>query len=149
MVSRLSVLLASFALASIASPVATSAEAKRGSELDYVLHCSGCHYMDGSGHPEQGIPDFREQVGFFLRLPVGRAFLLQVPGLINSGLPDERRASVTNYLLRQYAGASLPADFQPYTAEEARRYLQTRPADIAATRRKLYQELNALGYALR
>lgn len=105
--------------------------------------------MDGSGHPEYGIPDFREQVGYFLRVPEGRAFLLQVPGLINAGLSDERRASVTNYLLRRYAGASLPADFQSYTAEEARRYLETRPADIAATRRNLHQQLNALGYALK
>lgn len=121
----------------------------RGSEHDYVLYCSGCHSMDGSGHPQFGIPDFRNQVGHFLRLPEGRAFLMQVAGLLNTDLPDERRAAVTNYLITSFAGESLPGDFRPYTAEEARRYYESRPADVPATRRRLYKQLNALGYTVR
>jgi hypothetical protein len=63
--------------------------------------------MDGSGHPGFGIPDFRDQVGYFLRLAEGRAFLMQVPGLLSAGLPDQRTAAVTNYVIETFAGDSL------------------------------------------
>jgi hypothetical protein len=121
----------------------------RGAEYDYVLHCSGCHSMNGSGHPEFGVPDFRDQVGYFLRLPAGRAYLMQIPGLLNAGLPDDRRAAVTNYVVTTFAGASLPPDFQPYTADEAKRFRENKPTDIAAQRRRLYEQLNGLGYAVK
>jgi cytochrome c553 len=130
-------------------PAAADANADRRAHLDYILHCSGCHEMNGAGHPAIGIPDFREQVGHYLRLPEGRAYLLQVPGLINAGLADERAAAVTNYVLTQFSGASLPADFQPLSADEARRSRETRPADILTQRHKLYVDLNAMGYALK
>ena len=133
-----------------AAPLSGQADVKvyHGSERDYVLHCSGCHSMDGSGHPEFGVPDFRDQVGYFLRLPEGRAFLMQVPGLMNAGLPDARRAEVTNYVVTTFAGSSLPRELLPYTAEEAKRYAENRPADVATRRRQLYEQLNGLGYAV-
>ena len=135
----------------VAAPLSGWADVKvyHGSERDYVLHCSGCHSMDGSGHPEFGVPDFRGQVGYFLQLPEGRAFLMQVPGLMNAGLPDERRAAVTNYVVTTFAGSSLPREFRPYSAEEAKRYADDRPADIAARRRQLYERLNGMGYAVK
>jgi hypothetical protein len=123
--------------------------ANRRAAADYVLHCSGCHDTNGSGHPAKGIPDFREQVGYFLRWPDGRAFLLQVPGLINSGLSDERRAAVTTWLVRKFAGSSLPPEFTPYTAAEAKRYREMRPANIASTRAKLYERAAQEGLPLR
>ena len=134
-----------------AAPLLSQSDVKvyHGSERDYVLHCSGCHSMDGSGHPEFGVPDFRGQVGYFLQLPEGRAFLMQVPGLMNAGLPDDRRAAVTNYVVTTFAGASLPAAFRPYSAEEAKRYAGERPADIAARRKQLYERLNNMGYAVK
>jgi hypothetical protein len=141
--------LAGMLLAAAAPCSQADLKVYHGSEHDYVLHCSGCHSMDGSGHPEFGVPDFRNQVGYFLRLPEGRAFLMQVPGLLNAGLPDGRRAAVTNYVVKTFAGDSLPPDFLPYTTEEAKRYRENRPADIAAKRAQLYQQLNGLGYALK
>ena len=141
--------LAGMLLAAAAPCGQADVKVYHGSEHDYVLHCSGCHSMDGSGHPEFGVPDFRNQVGYFLRLPEGRAFLMQVPGLLNAGLPDGRRAAVTNYVVKTFAGDSLPPDFLPYTAEEAKRYRENRPADIAAKRAELYRQLNGLGYALK
>jgi len=88
-------------------------------------------------------------IGYFQRLPEGRAFLMQVPGLLNAGLPDDRRAAVTTWLVRTFAGPSLSPDFQPYTAAEARQYRESRPADIAGTRKRLYEELLAAGYAIK
>jgi hypothetical protein len=133
-----------------ASVCATAAwaEGERRGATDYLHHCSGCHDVDGSGHPNKGIPDFRGQVGYFLRWREGRAFLLQVPGLLNSGLSDERAAGVVTWLVRRFAGPSLPPDFEPYTADEARRYRESRPVDIAAARQRLYMQIVEAGYPL-
>lgn len=143
---RTGILAATVAAVTLATalPAAADATAERRARNDYVLHCSGCHDIDGSGHPTKGIPDFRDQVGYFAALPEGRAMLMQVPGLLSSGLPDDRAAAVTTWLVRQFAGASLPADFVPYTTEEARRYRLSRPADITALRMKLYSAIAEL-----
>lgn len=140
--------LAAVLLAALVCTPAALAQGERRAATDYLLHCSGCHDVDGSGHPHKGIPDFRDQVGYFLLWPEGRAFLLQVPGLLNSGLSDERAAGVVTWLVRRFAGSSLPPDFVPYTADEARRYRQTRPADIAALRQRLYLQIVESGHPL-
>ncbi len=132
-----------------ASPVLAGdydAKAAARARTDYLLHCSGCHGQDGEGKPWKGIPRFAGQVGYFVRLPESRAFLMQVPGLLGAGLTDERAANVTTWLVREFAGTSLPADFRPYTAEEARRYRETRPVDVIGRRNELYDRLSAAGY---
>jgi mono/diheme cytochrome c family protein len=118
----------------------------RRARQDYLLHCSGCHDIDGSGHPTKGIPDFRGQIGYFTAIPEGRAMLMQVPGLLSAGLSDERRAAVTTWLVRKFAGNSLPKNFLPYTAEEANRYRKNRPVDITAKRAELYRRIVEAGY---
>ncbi len=133
----------------LCASTAALAQGSHNPHYDYVLKCSGCHLMDGSGHPDSGIPDFRDQIGYFLLIPEGRAFLMQVAGLLTSGLPYERAAAVTNYIVQTFAGASLPRDFQPYTPDEARLYRETRPADLAQRRYELYVQLNAAGYDLK
>jgi len=122
----------------------TSARAR----TDYMLHCSGCHGMDGLGKPEKGIPRFAEQVGHFLRLSEGRAFVMQVPGLLGVRLPDERAAAVTNWMIREFAGASMPPDFVPYSAGEARQYRESRPADIIGRRDEIYRTLLQQGFVI-
>ncbi|MEI7968810.1 MAG: hypothetical protein WCJ69_07480 [Betaproteobacteria bacterium] len=115
---------------------------------DFLLHCSGCHGMDGMGKPEKGIPRFRDQIGHFLQLPDGRAFIMQVPGLLSARLPDDRAAAVTNWLVREFAGPSMPAGATLMSAEEARQYRESRPADIMAKRDMLYRKLSEVGYAI-
>jgi hypothetical protein len=128
------------------APAAAEGGGANRARLDYMLHCSGCHDMDGSGHPGKGIPSFQNQIGFFVGIPEGRALLMQVPGLLSAGLSDERAAAVTTWLVKQFAGPSLPDGFTPYTAEEARRYRETRPADITAARQRLYRQIVEAGY---
>jgi cytochrome c553 len=142
------VLASTLVLAGMDAALAQDAAEKRA-RIDYLLHCSGCHDVDGSGHPGKGIPSFSGQIGYFAAIPEGRAMLMQVPGLLNSGLNDERAAAVTTWLVRQFAGPSLPADFTAYTAAEARRYRETRPADINGLRNRLYQQIVESGYALK
>jgi hypothetical protein len=128
-----------------AAALAAQSASERG-RIDYVLHCSGCHALDGSGVEAKGIPQVKDRIGYFLRFPEGRAFLLQVPGLLSAGLSDERAAGVTNWMIEYFAGASLPSDFTPYSAEEARRYRLSKPADIPGTRHALEPKLREVGY---
>ncbi len=101
--------------------------------------------MDGSGHPEQGVPTMRGTLGAFLRLPEGRAFLVQVPGVNNAGLSDEQIATLTNWSLAQFSVNTLPPQWPPYTAAEVTTAKAQRPADVAAARLALVQRLRALG----
>jgi hypothetical protein len=65
-----------------------------------------------------------------LQLPEGQALIMQVPGLLSARLPDDRTAAVINWLPREFAGPSMPAEATPMGAEEARPYREPRPADI-------------------
>lgn len=131
---------------SATDPVEAERERAR---FDYVLHCSGCHFLHGEGSQAGGIPRVRDQVGYFLQLPEGRAYLMQVPGLLSASLSDADAARVVNWMIDYFAGASKPPDFVPYTAEEARRYRLQKPADILATRQRIAAQLQAAGYPFR
>ncbi|MDQ3261069.1 MAG: hypothetical protein M3Q00_09860 [Pseudomonadota bacterium] len=134
------------------NPVAYAAGDKPYSNqgrINYVLHCSGCHAQDGRGLEHKGIPALKDQVGYFLRTEGGRAYLMQIPGLLSAGMLDARAADVTNYILMRFAGASLPETFVPYTAEEAKRYRESRPADIPSLRRRLALELREASFTIR
>ena len=107
---------------------------------DYVLNCMGCHLVDGAGKPP-AIPRLADRVGYYLTVPQGRAYLAQVPGAANSLLTDAELAAVLNWLVAEYAGASMPASFEPYGAAEVTKYRSSRPADIDALRHALHKEL--------
>jgi hypothetical protein len=117
--------------------------------LDYILHCSGCHFLHGEGAEAAGIPRVRDQLGYFLTLPEGRAYLMQVPGLLSAGLSDERAAGVVNWMVEYFSGPSRPAAFQPYTADEAQHYRLQKPADIIGTRNRIAAKLAAAGLPFR
>jgi hypothetical protein len=133
-------------LAGISAPALAEQSASERGRIDYVLHCSGCHALDGTGVEAKGIPQVKDRIGYFVGFPEGRAFLLQVPGLLSAGLSDARAAGVTNWMIEYFAGPSLPADFTPYTAEEAQRYRLSKPADIPGTRKALSARLREAGY---
>jgi mono/diheme cytochrome c family protein len=117
--------------------------------IDFLLHCSGCHAQDGRGLEHKGIPALKDQVGYFLRTESGRAYLMQIPGLLSAGIPDARAADVTNYILARFAGASLPENFVPYSEAEAKRYREARPADIPGKRKILAGQLREMGVDIR
>jgi len=104
---------------------------------NYMLRCMGCHGVDGSGTITGGIPDFRNYVGSFAATPMGRAYLLHVPGVIASGLSDEEVAEVLNYIMRRWGGASLPEDFKPFTAQEAADLEKHDIGDVVEYRRQV------------
>lgn len=118
-------------------PAAAQTETARN---NYLLRCMGCHGAEGDLQ-QPGMPKLKGSVGHFLKVPGGRAYLAQVPGAAHSPLSDEELAAVLNYILERYAGASRPAEFQPYTGDEVASYRHAPPANIAAARKALLEEI--------
>lgn len=113
----------------------------------YVLHCAGCHSLDGSGSVSARVPDMR-QLGLFLRVPGGREFLIQVPGVMGSGLTDTQVAEVTNWVLFSIAKDSLPLHHRDFDAVEVRQARRNPLVDVAATRALLVKRAQQLGLQL-
>ena len=113
----------------------------------YVLHCAGCHCLDGSGSQSARVPDMR-QLGLFLRVPGGREFLLQVPGVMGSGLSDMQVAEVSNWVLNSLAPNSIPPGHVAYSAAEVRQARRAPLTDVSAARAVLVQRANELGLLL-
>ena len=145
--ARALVLGASALLATVptlaAQPVSAGSPA-----LNYKLHCMGCHLDDGSGMPQRGIPSMRGVLGHFLRLPQGRALIVQVPGVVNTPLNDRQVAELMNWMLGQWAGDSLPPGAPPYSEAEVRQLRASRPSDVARARADVVQQLRQMGYAI-
>ena len=112
--------------------------------LNYLQYCSGCHLPDGSGSPSFGIPSMRGLLGQFLQVPGGRQFIVQVPGVMNSALSDAEIAALMNWLLPAVSAPTLPAGFQPYTAQEIAQLRTSRPADVPAARAPLIRQIERL-----
>ena len=122
--------------------VLAASAARADERTDYMLECQGCHLEDGSGTPGK-VPALRGRAARFLVLPDGRAYTAQVPGVANSHLSDARLARLLSWTLRTFDGAHVPADFEPYSAEEVARLRANRPADVAAERARLEAELRS------
>jgi mono/diheme cytochrome c family protein len=102
----------------------------------------GCHMVDGAGAPPT-IPRLKDRVGYYLTIPDGRAYLVQVPGAANSLLDDRQLTAVLNWMVDEFAGASRPQTFEPYAIEEVARYRSKPPADIDALRHQLVDAIVA------
>jgi mono/diheme cytochrome c family protein len=90
----------------------------------YASNCAGCHGHTGRSVSE--IPTLVDRVGYFARIPEGRAYLAEVPNVAMSALDDADLAAMLSWLLRTYSAAQLPADFRDYTAAEVAAYRQQR-----------------------
>jgi hypothetical protein len=110
----------------------------------YMLGCQGCHLEDGRGFPEHGVPALNGFVGNFLKVPGGREYLVQVPGVAQSELTDQRLAEVLNWILRSFSAAELPPDFMPYTAPEVARLRRSPLAQVMPVRSDLLRRLDTV-----
>jgi hypothetical protein len=112
-------------------------------EQGYILHCMGCHLEQGQGR-EPNVPRLKDRVGYYLALPGGRDYLLQVPGASQSLLSDKALARTTNWLVTAFAGQSMPDEFEPYTESEVTRLRHNGPVDIDAVRIRLNLQVDLL-----
>ena len=124
--------------------LSAQAEGMSSPRINYMLHCQGCHLVDGAGTAGK-VPALKNEVGRFLHVPGGREFLIQVPGSSQSALTDAEVAAVLNWILENFSSGQLPAGFVPYTASEISRYRQPPLADVSAVRAKLMEDISNSG----
>jgi hypothetical protein len=121
---------------------AGAAEPVNPPHIDYMLHCQGCHAADGSGFPGT-VPRMSGEVGKFLRVPGGREYLVQVPGVAQSMLDDAALARVLNWMVREFDPAHTPADLTPYTAGEVAGLRAHKLVDVTPMRTRLLDRYHA------
>ena len=107
----------------------------------YAENCQGCHGATGVSVTE--IPTLAGRIGYFVRIPEGRRYLMQVPNVALNPSSDEDIANMMNWLLATYSREQLPADFRPYSAEEVGELRKVR-IDVAADRRRVIAQLVAV-----
>jgi len=113
----------------------------------YVMNCWGCHQSGGEGLPGT-VPRLKDSVGSFLRVPGGRQYLVEVPGVAGSSLSNAEVAEVLNWLLITFSKNQLPPDFKPYTEAEVASYRPHELNDIKTVRSDLVAKLAAQGIAM-
>jgi hypothetical protein len=107
-------------------------------QVNYMLHCRGCHGPDGTGSLDGiTVPNMNGFVANFLKVAGGREFLVSVPGSANAPLSDSELAEVLNWLLPTVSSSQLPPDFMPYSAAEVARLRKQPVADPADVRSRL------------
>lgn len=116
--------------------------------INFLLHCFGCYQQDGSGSSENGIPNVKNRVGHFLRIPEGRAFLVGVPGTSQSSLGDGGTAELLNWMVGALSPDAVPPNFLPYTRDEVTRLRASSLADVAAVRASVVGRLQKMGYRI-
>lgn len=105
-------------------------------QSDYLLHCGGCHGLEGTSAPAE-IPVLRGRVGFFMGSEPAREYLIRLPNVAYTGIADDNRlAAMMNFVVFTLGGASVPAGAKPFTGKEVAR-LRAKPMigqDLIETR---------------
>jgi len=130
----------------MALALVTPAFAESAAQL-YTLNCWGCHQPHAEGIPGT-VPRLARSMGYFLNVPEGRAYLVQVPGVANSPLNDQQIADVLNWMLDTFSKNELPKDFKPYTVDDIRTYRPHPILNVKDARRELAKKLAASGYTV-
>ncbi len=116
------------------------ADAAYTPRVNYILHCQGCHLPDGSGTPGK-VPALKDEVGRFLQVAGGRAYLIQVPGTAQSALTDAEVAAVLNWMLENFSKEATASGFSPYTTDEVSRLRRQTLANVSSVRSGLIAEI--------
>ena len=85
----------------------------------YLLHCGGCHLPNGAGNPPD-VPTLIGELGRIVAVEGGRDYLIRVPGVTQATIDDAALAEVLNWVLTEFIDETLPEDFDPYDAADAR-----------------------------
>lgn len=97
----------------------------------WALNCQGCHRPDGTGSAGT-TPSLAGTAARFLSVAGGREYLGRVPGVAASPLSNVDLSEVMNWMLWRFDKEHLPANFQPFRAEEIGR-LRTAPLRLEAS----------------
>jgi hypothetical protein len=74
--------------------------------------------MQGDSYPAE-IPVLRDRIGYFMCTREGREYLIRLPNVAYSPIPDNQQlADMMNFVVFGLGGASAPKGTKPYTAAE-------------------------------
>ncbi len=107
---------------------------------NYMIHCQGCHLPEAVGFVGK-VPRMKDFVGYFLHSRAGREFVIRVPGVATSSLPDDELTEMMNWLLLTYSAEQLPQPFEPFSAEEVAVLRTDLEADPENTRMRILKQI--------
>jgi len=113
---------------------ASAFAANRSPQVNYILRCAGCHGLDGTGSAIGGVPPLGLIKTFTSDLD-GRAYIMHVPGVVNSGLSNQEIADVINYVAQRWGTPEIP--FTSFSLEEVNGLRSIEIPDIVSYRRNL------------
>jgi hypothetical protein len=108
-------------------------------QVNYQLHCMGCHTPTGGGEPGH-VPSIRKTLVPFSARPDGRRFLVQVPGAAQSRLSNGELADLLNWMIRTLSDLPVAQDFRPYTESEVAAARREPLLDVAGARKRLLKK---------
>jgi hypothetical protein len=111
-------------------------------EINYMLHCMGCHLADGAGAPPQ-VPDVRGEMGRLLSVEGGREYLVQIPGAATSPVSDRELAAIINYMLAAFNADTTPSGFAPFSESEVSRLRPQWLSNPEPVRKSLLEQVAA------
>ncbi len=125
----------------LAIGIAAAADADdQRARVNYTLHCQGCHLADAAGYANE-VPRMEDFLGWFLHSGEGREFIIRVPGVATSALPDEQLAELMNWLLYTYSSKQLPVTFEPFSVAEVAALRAKVEPDPQATRMRILRDI--------
>ena len=110
--------------------------------VNYMIHCQGCHLPEAAGYPGK-VPRMKNFVGYFLHSQEGREFIVRVPGVSTSLLPNDELTELMNWLLLTYSARQLPENFMPFTVDEVARLRPDLEGDPETTRKVILERIAA------
>lgn len=93
----------------------------------YVLNCSGCHRLDGSGIP--GVAPSLHDLAPIASTAAGRAYLARVPGVAQAPLDDAELAALLDWVVAHFSGLPVERRFDVATVARLRADPLRDPAD--------------------
>ena len=106
---------------------------------NYTLFCQGCHLPDGTGVFGE-VPSLVNNLSTYLKIPAGREFVVQVPGVMHALLTDEEVAELLNWLVRNFDYQFyMGGEFLPYSSREVTNIRTKGYVDIVAKRKSILE----------
>ncbi len=80
-------------------------------------------------------------LGYFLHSEEGRKFIVRVPGVATSSLPDDQLTELVNWLLLTYSAEQLPRPFKPFSVAEVAALRPDLEANPEKTRIRILRQI--------
>ena len=113
----------------------------------YRLHCSGCHGLEGGGHPEAGVPFLGNSIARIVSHPDGKRYLMSVPGVRNSFATDAELSEILEYVVNVLGKERNEPELQ--ISEQEIGLLRAATLESApAIRRRISADLKGVGVSI-